>query len=186
MARYDPFDKISEDLLRLLPSGDRIIPDITHNLSEQQEVNWDRGVMTNASRKDIIRARMEALEAELVELDSFGVDNYDIGTCLIFDQNFGNLDSEGVPIIYTYAAVKAPNKLWYLTSSSGGSQQPRSWDQLVNFWKDKVQTIVKVKETEKVFERNAPVVIEASPLRADGSGHYGYDEKRKVRDNPQA
>lgn len=88
-----------------------------------------------ASRKQVIEQRIAALEAEAVELERFGEDNYAEGTVLIFKTDFGKASGT----TYTYAAVKVVGR-WFLTGAR--SMQGVTWDELVDFWRKS--------ETEKI------------------------------------
>lgn len=96
-------------------------------------------------RKSIIKARMEQLEAELVELEQFGEDKFDDNTVLVFDMKFPNNET-----IFTYAALKKEG-VWFITGVQQGSY--KTWAQLVAFWKDKVVSIHKVSAFEELFMR---------------------------------
>jgi hypothetical protein len=104
-------------------------------------------VVAGASRQEVIRKRMEALEAELTELEQFGEDVYDDGAVLVFDMHF----SDGVEAPYVYAAIKAKG-LWFVTGQHNMSYW--RWDQLVNFWKGKCTSIMLLKADREVFSRN--------------------------------
>lgn len=115
-------------------------PAIKYHTAGLEEPN-----MAAKDRKDIIRARMEQLEAELVELEAFGEDDFDENTVLVFDMKFPNHE-----VVFTYVALKKENA-WFVTGRSNSNYW--SWSQLVNFWKDKVVSIHKASAFEELFLR---------------------------------
>jgi hypothetical protein len=108
-------------------------------------------VVGSKSRQEVIRARMEQLEAELTELDQFGEDEYEDGAVLVFDMSFRTTGSVEEPAPYVYAAIKAKG-LWFVTGQHNMSYW--RWDQLVNFWKGKCTKIMLLKADREVFSRN--------------------------------
>ena len=76
------------------------------------------------NRKNVIKARLAALEKELIDLEQLGDDIYADGDVLKIEKKF--TDDE-TATVYTYAALKIIGK-WYLT---GACQYGISWNRLV-------------------------------------------------------
>lgn len=121
-------------------------------------------------RKAVIKANMERLEAELFEIEQYGEDDYEENSILVFDMKFPNNDK-----VFTYAALKK-EKQWFITGIVQGSYM--TWSQLVNFWKDKVVSILVATTYDAVYLRETSEnrgVLEGEVLDKE------YDGPEKVR-----
>lgn len=96
-------------------------------------------------RRDQIERQIDRLEDQLIRLDTFGSEeDYDDGTVITFGKQFGAAGK-----VYSYAAIKAGNGIWYLTGS-GRYPNNLSWDDLVVFLSEGVGDVWIATEWEEL------------------------------------
>lgn len=83
----------------------------------------------------LLEAQLAQIQRELERRAAMPADDYDVGTVLVFDKNFGGKTT------YNYAAIKAGNDRWYLT---GRNQEGMRWERLLEFITDKETAPVSV------------------------------------------
>jgi hypothetical protein len=91
-----------------------------------------------AYQKKRLREQIEEIKARLVALDSFGQDDWPIGTVLTFDKQYGGRPT-GTK--YRFAAIKTGFTSWYVTGRNSG---PMTWESLTSLILDRENEIPSV------------------------------------------
>lgn len=98
---------------------------------------------------DNLKAKIAADKAKLAIIESLGEDDFADGAVLLFTKTFPERDARYQrvdPVQYHYAAIKSP-KGWHITGRESGTF---SWEDLVEFVSEGVETVEVVTEVEAI------------------------------------
>jgi len=93
-------------------------------------------------------AKMDKALDMLSKFEDMGEDDYEVGAVIQFDKRFAPGGR-----LYSYAAIKCENNLWYTTSATKNAG-PFTWEQMANFLSEGVDEIWCVDTFKLVWEKD--------------------------------
>jgi hypothetical protein len=115
-----------------------------------QELDDERQMLISAlTRNEREQRKVEEKERHIAE--TYGIDDWKIGTVITFDYQF-NKPPRSSNRIYQYAIMKCESG-WY--SSGPNTPDARTWDQMIAFWERGTVSNMRVAKTWKEFVPHA-------------------------------
>lgn len=112
---------------------------------DTRHLNWGASSVSELAR---LEAEHATRGERIKRLKSFGPDNFEVGSVLVFDKTFEDKLRREPKDGYHYAAIKGTETKWYLTGKAHGD--PKTWDELVSFMADGVDEVFYVTAMERI------------------------------------